>query len=855
MSLISKMALLHDIGKFIQRCSSNPNQKTHQEFGYDCLERLNFKKEVSNACLYHHSRISNKKKESLISIQGETFKKNLDKFQKNLISIVWEADQLSSGERVDEEQLDFFSQRPLRSIFSLISSTEDSKIKELDLFNKDLRYVPYRPLFIGSEFHFFFPKEISSEHLGLQKKLLNPLYDFFNNDIVKENINIILKFLENYLTFIPSKTTKEGSDISLFDHLKTTAMIAHCLYMYCFSKYNDFENIDLNINKLKTLRKEPIYLLIGGDLSGIQSFISNVSSYKALRMLRAKSLYLDLLMHDIVSEILNRLKLSRVHLLFCSGGHFFIIAPNTNENIQKLNSIRIELLTYLFKNLNAKIFVSLDWVELNGEVFIKKEIDKYWEILSQKLNKNKKQKFKELIEELEDNFFIQIKYEKNKNQCELCGEFFENLISLHDLEEDFLVCKFCFSLFNFSREILKGEKDTDSYISNFILRISNKGRINKKETYKFYKEKNSYFLEFPFSKFIFIKSANKNILTDPLFNNIELKSIFLLNDFISLNQILILQEILKNLEKDFDFDIIFLPLYSYLNDLDKISEESIGINYIGTLTVDVDDLGKIFIKGIPEKLRTISRLSNLSRLIEYFFKLIIPIIMNKRSIPKDILTKNPELLYRDSNIINEPRKAVIIYSGGDDLLITGAWNDVLASAFDIRECFNKYCGLNPHISISSGFVISHRKLPIYINNKLVHELIDKAKDYDNEKNKICYFNETIIEWEDLIESVNEILPLFIKMNEKDRIELRTSKSFLNNIQRILKYNNQSSLSNKKINLLIYMFSRNNGFKKDHSNQFDSFLRKIISINNQQNQEYKKINSILQWIDYLTRYLS
>ena len=88
--------------------------------------------------------------------------------------------------------------------------------------------------------------------------MLNPLYDLFNNDIVKENINIILKFLENYLTFIPSKTTKEGSDISLFDHLKTTAMIAHCLYMHCFSKYNDFENIDLNINKLKTLNKNKL---------------------------------------------------------------------------------------------------------------------------------------------------------------------------------------------------------------------------------------------------------------------------------------------------------------------------------------------------------------------------------------------------------------------------------------------------------------------------------------------------------------------------------------------------------------------------------------------------------------------
>jgi len=30
-------ALLHDIGKFYQRASENPNEKTHQEFGYDWL--------------------------------------------------------------------------------------------------------------------------------------------------------------------------------------------------------------------------------------------------------------------------------------------------------------------------------------------------------------------------------------------------------------------------------------------------------------------------------------------------------------------------------------------------------------------------------------------------------------------------------------------------------------------------------------------------------------------------------------------------------------------------------------------------------------------------------------------------
>ncbi|MFR8246880.1 MAG: Cas10/Cmr2 second palm domain-containing protein [Roseburia sp.] len=35
------------------------------------------------------------------------------------------------------------------------------------------------------------------------------------------------------------------------------------------------------------------------------------------------------------------------------------------------------------------------------------------------------------------------------------------------------------------------------------------------------------------------------------------------------------------------------------------------------------------------------------------------------------------------------RKAVIVYSGGDDVFLAGAWNDVIAACMDIRNALKR----------------------------------------------------------------------------------------------------------------------------------------------------------------------
>jgi len=59
------------------------------------------------------------------------------------------------------------------------------------------------------------------------------------------------------------------------------------------------------------------------------------------------------------------------------------------------------------------------------------------------------------------------------------------------------------------------------------------------------------------------------------------------------------------------------------------------------------------------------------------------------------------------------RPVSIIYSGGDDLLIVGAWNEICELSLDIRRNFVKYVGNNQDVSISGGIFLAHLKFPLY----------------------------------------------------------------------------------------------------------------------------------------------
>lgn len=86
-----------------------------------------------------------------------------------------------------------------------------------------------------------------------------------------------------------------------------------------------------------------------------------------------------------------------------------------------------------------------------------------------------------------------------------------------------------------------------------------------------------------------------------------------------------------------------------------------------------------------------------------------------------------------------PRKVTIVYSGGDDLFIVGAWNEVLEAAVDIRNVFERLT--DGALTFSAGFCIFEPKYPVSRMAEITASLESRAKSIDKNKNAISLFGE------------------------------------------------------------------------------------------------------------------
>lgn len=172
-----------------------------------------------------------------------------------------------------------------------------------------------------------------------------------------------------------------------------------------------------------------------------------------------------------------------------------------------------------------------------------------------------------------------------------------------------------------------------------------------------------------------------------------------------------------------------------LKTFEELAKQSAGIDRIGVLRADVDDLGSTFVRGFvregddidKNRYVTISRTATLSRSLSIFFKYYINDILNN---PSFSLTTNRK----------GPRNVVIVYSGGDDMFIVGAWDEVLSAAVDIRRAFSRYTGGT--LTISAGYAFYDYKYPISLMAEETAQLEKRAKanEYeDGSKNSISLF--------------------------------------------------------------------------------------------------------------------
>lgn len=755
-------ALFHDIGKFYQRatnfnhCYANKYKNldkndygqngAHSKWSADFVSNF-YDDLVENLVLYHH----NPKKDN---------SKNYD-----LSKIVQIADHHSSKERLESDEKQNVISTPLISIFSQIS---------LDDKKSDEHYI--RPIKLELNNDLYPVKNDKSKNWKMSKLYQN-LWENFKNEfkLVNHNdIETVLAVVKKYTSTIPSAPYVSKSDISLYDHLKTTTAIANCRYLYSKEE---------NLNQTDT---QDVYKIINGDISGIQNFIYKVSSPDKAqnnmnKRLRGRSLYISLLTEAIASKLIIDLDLDSSNILFCGGGRFTIIAPNTNKTDKVLREIDIGVNDFFIEHFNAELYLAMVSINSSG-----KELGNFGKILSNLnafLNENKKHKFINHLDKLfEENNEI------NYYLCPVCGNPSKKDELCYDCKEH----KHLGEVVANAKYLIKYESDTkipnSLFFSNLGIGFSFKNTEN--QVVKFIEE-------------------NPNV-------------IFVVNKLNDTN-FLDIAGIISNKNVSFNFKVIgnSIPHLGknvlYFNHLAEISK---GANKLGILKMDVDNLGKIFSKGFhnlydDKEGSSISRISSLSFYMDLFFSGKINQIVEKFQVYPDTLgydelfEKPTELTFEriddDKKILKKktvykpkgelPDEFIglgtstihINYSGGDDLLVVGPYDDIIEFAQEFRTRFKEWTGYNNSINISGGIIITGPKFPIGKAALMADDELEKSKDCG--RDKITVFNQ-VLSWENTgqIVGFKEIFE-FGKTLEKLREENKLSAGFVYSLMHIWEKSN------------------------------------------------------------------
>ena len=319
----------------------------------------------------------------------------------DLCSILKKADHHSASEREDIDDTQEVNKTPLISLFSKIVLEGNDKVDE--------QYIPLNKLSLDDGSFNNLKPAAKKDTMGGWNLVpeYNRLWDEFNFEFEliqnKTDFNTLLALLKKYASTMPSAAYKSKSDISLYDHSKTTAALA--VSRYLFNRDGD----------VKLTQKDDLncYLAIEGDISGIQKFIFKISSPQEAqsgmsKRLRGRSLYLTLLCDAIATHIAEELELCEANILFCGGGRFTIIGPNTKTAKEKLAEIKSKLNKFFIDEFNAELYLALVSIECCGD-----DLAKFGQItrkLSNKLNEDdEKEKSLELLKNAPDNENMELK--------------------------------------------------------------------------------------------------------------------------------------------------------------------------------------------------------------------------------------------------------------------------------------------------------------------------------------------------------------------------------------------------------------------------------------------------------------
>ncbi len=497
-------------------------------------------------------------------------------------------------------------------------------------------------------------------------------------------LNLALAFQET-LSLVPADTQSEP-DVSLYDHLRLTAAIAHALWR--FHGQNPTPE-DLRQDGEK-------FLLVVGDMGGIQGHIYRIAGAETgvggiAKRLRARSLEVSLAAESLALSLLRRLGLTPLNRIMGAGGKFYLLLPNTKEAEAALEEAREAWGRWALAR-GGSLVPHLASVAFKGEAF-----GNFAALLARLHGALARAKLRPFpfLRSTEETLGRPLR------PCAACG------LRPAQRDEPGSLCEDC-----------EREKEVG-------------GLLPQSDRVGFFPDGAPK----PFFAFPGLKAAlgtelqgaahlyRARLLFSPWKAPSEVKPL--------LGHLPRVEHALRAEGWDLETYRAWVEEKGLLEDEEvhpqkvltfaELAALSKGAPYLGALMLDADRMGEAFATGY--KNATPSRIAALSRTLEVFFSAEVLALLEEPGRYRERL-KWDALEARHK----EARYPLLysVYSGGDDLFLLGPWDALLDFALDLEKLYRLFTR-HEALTLSGGFVLVGPSLPVPELARLLGEAEKQAK--------------------------------------------------------------------------------------------------------------------------------
>lgn len=543
-----------------------------------------------------------------------------------------------------------------------------------------------------------------------------------------------------WLTFthaIPSATAFGAKpEVSLYDHSKAVAALAVALWRYHHERGDAPESV-IRAQQKRSDWDEPKFLLIQGDLFGIQDFIfatGGETNRRAAKLLRGRSFYVSLLTECAALRIIEALSLPATSQIINAAGKFLIVAPNTASTQRQLEEIRRQFDAWFLEHTYGQSGIGLAWLSASCNDFAndphapveRRRFNTLVKRLFAQLEQVKAQRFGLCAQSAPSAVFVGYldRFDNRLGVCQIDGRS----PAIQEIEHNgrrIAIGRLAQDQMNLGNWLTRAERlvlsrqpilNQTLALDLFGYRIglgddkSLNGRRGQETATGNLRRLWDFSLPTDAQQPLWHGYARRAINAYiPHFTEQEINNPWFADKY-------------GPADPDESAPYPGEPkTFGHLACEDRWLDERgrwVGICALMTLKGDVDNLGRIFQGGLENQ--TFAKMAGLSRQLHGFFAIYLPWLC-----------------------LNEFPNTYTVFAGGDDFFLIGPWKSQLELAKRLRDEFRRYVAKNPELHFSAGLAITKPLIPVRQLARLGEAGLERAKASRPEKDSLSVFGQTL----------------------------------------------------------------------------------------------------------------